>query len=129
MMSHGQSVLVRAALLALTLPGCRRDTPEVVRPAAGSVGVTMTRGGDGLLAVEGAVRGEKLLLLLDCGAARSAIDRPVADRLGLSLGPAQSKAVGLGAGGVPLQFTRLPSLQVGALVASAVEVCVLDLTP
>jgi predicted aspartyl protease len=102
---------VRLALLVVCLvlisSGCSRSGtptapswPLASLPHQGRVETPLLRSADGLFVVEAEAQGEKLLRLLDSGAAKLALDRRVAERLGLPLEATPSKAVGLGAGGV-----------------------------
>jgi hypothetical protein len=120
-------------LLALSAPGCDQGTPAgapawppASLPQLGWVEVSLARSADGLTVVEAEARGERLLLL-DTGAAKLALDRGAAERLTLPLGSTQSKAAGLGAGGVAVQSARLPPLALGPFAAPAAEAVVLDL--
>jgi hypothetical protein len=79
--------------------------------------------------VEAEVKGERLLLLLDSGTARFALDRPTAERLGPTLEQGQAKAVGLGAAGVAAPAARLPSLRLGPFAPGPVTALALDLAP
>jgi predicted aspartyl protease len=136
LMSRG----VLVALLALATAGCSRGTRDVATaerdpwplaslPRHGWVEVPLVSAGTGLLTVEAEVQGQKVLLLLDSGAATLALDRQVAERLGLRLEQGQAKAVGLGAVGVAAPSTRLPSLKVGPFASDPVVAVVLDLAP
>jgi predicted aspartyl protease len=93
----------------------------------GWVEVPLARSADGLTVVEAEARGERLLLLLDSGAAKLALDRRAAERLGLPLVSTQSKAIGLGASGLAVQTARLPPLAIGLFASADAEAVVLDL--
>jgi predicted aspartyl protease len=79
-------------LLALAAPGCGRGAlgaapawPPESLPKLGWVEVPIARSADGLTVVEAEAGGERLLLLLDTGAAKLALDRRAAERLALPL--------------------------------------------
>jgi predicted aspartyl protease len=100
-------MLLAACLLTIAGSGCARNTtpaatslPLASLPQLRWIEVPLARSADGLFVAEAEVRGSKLLLLLDSGAAKLALDRRAAERLGLPLESTESKAVGLGAGGV-----------------------------
>ena len=131
---------VLVTLWALGVAGCSPTTPAAAPPTLGPwppaalpqlgwVEVPLAQAGGGLFAVEAEAHGQKLLLLLDGGAATLALDRPAAARLGLPLEPARFKAVGLGAAGVAARSVRLPSLQLGPFACGPVTALVLDLAP
>jgi clan AA aspartic protease (TIGR02281 family) len=129
LMSRG----VLVALLALATAGCSRGTPgheswpltSLLRH--GWAEVPLAADGSGLLTVEAEAQGQRLLFLLDTGAAKVALDRQAAERLGLPLEQGQGKAVGLGAVGVAARSTRLPSLKTGPFASDPVVAVVLDL--
>jgi predicted aspartyl protease len=101
--------------------------PPESLPQLGWVEVPLARSADGLTVVEAEAVGERLLLLLDTGAATLALDRRAAERLALPLEATSAKAAGLGAGGVAVQSARLPPLALGPFTAPAAEAVVLDL--
>ena len=128
------------ALLALAAPGCSRATPGAAPPGPdpwppaalpqlGWAEVPLVPAGYGLVAVEAEAEGQRLMLLLDSGAATLALDRQAAERLRLALEQGQAKAVGLGAPGVAARSARLPSLRLGPFDPGPVTALVLDLAP
>ena len=96
------SPLAGAALLA----GCAATTtpPPAARPSelstVGMHRVPLIVSGQNALLAEVTIRGEPVLMLVDTGAQSTVLDIGVARRLGLTLKPGASYAVGIGAGRV-----------------------------
>ena len=108
--------------------GGQFGSPQVVFPgdAAGSGWIDLPAAG-GFVMLVGAVNGSPVRVLVDSGAQFSAIDRGLADRLGLgSVLPLPILAYGVG-GGPSVTHTVGFDLDLGALRVDRVRAAVLDL--
>ena len=135
-------LLEAIAVLLVTVPACSKQrvptrpmetVAEAPWPAGGLpktvwTEVPLIMGKANLFEIEAELDSQKVVMLLDCGAAWVVIDSKAAERLKLPLKPAEGNVGGLGTATMASHVTQIKSLNLGTYTSGPLSARVLDLS-